>query len=201
MSERDYSYTDYSYTVDFSNTTIDTLDRAREFFQAMGCSSFHMTREYPERLEEYRKLGISEETEREWTLDNIARGVARLGDRKATKPSQLWQVHSRMEDLVQLLKTSEALRLIYEATEEIAPRVAKRSKILLAETIIGRSALTYRSGLVFLAHDLGEEAIAQRLAEIAVELATSSRDAGSEPERSQDALDKCGEIRTVLGLT
>lgn len=183
--------------MDFATTTIDTVDRAKEYFQAMGCNSFHMCREYPERYNEYRSLVISKELEREWTCEAFAQVAARLSNR-ATKPSDLWHIHSSMDDLVRNLKTSESLRQIYDATEAIAPLLPTRSKVLVAETIIGRSHIRYRSGLIFLAYDLNEGAISRHLSEIAVELATASRDSGVEPERSQRALDTCGRIRKIL---
>ncbi len=191
---------DNLYLMDFSTTTIDTIDRAREYFQAMGCSSFHMSREYPDRYDEYCRLAVPNETEREWTYEAVAQAAARLGS-TTTKPSELWQIHSRMEDLVQQLKTVDSLRQIYEATEKIAPRLPKRSKHLVAETIIGRSRIKYRSGLVFLAYELNEKATSQRLSEIAADLSTSARDSGTEPERCQVALDTCAEIRRILGFT
>lgn len=186
--------------MDFAKTTIDTTDRAKEYFQAMGCSSFHMSREYPSRYDEYRRLAISEELELEWTSEAVAQAVSNLNNRK-TKPSDLWHIHSQMEDLVQQLKTVESLRQIYEATQGIALRLPKRSKVLVAETIIGRSSIKYRSGLIFLAYDLHEEAISRYLSEIAADLAAASRDSGAEPERSQAALDTCEEIRKMLGFT
>jgi len=185
--------------MDFSTTKIDTIERAKEFFQSLGCSSFHMSREYPNWYDEYRKLGISREIEREWTSDSLAQSAAILRNKK-TKRRDLWHIYARTEELVQSLKSPEALREIYEVTEHIGSRLPKRSKVLVAETIIGRSAIKYRSGLIFLASELNELAIARRISEIATQLATSARDSSTEPERSQAALDKCNEIRAMLGL-
>jgi hypothetical protein len=185
--------------MDFATTTIDTLDRAKEYFQAMGCSSFHMSREYPDRYDEYRSLAISKEVEREWTCEEVAQATAKLNNRK-TKPSDLWHIHSGMEALVQQLKTVDSVRQIYEATKTIVPRLPKRSKVLVAETVVGRSRIKYRFGLVFLAYDVNEEAVSRHLSAIATDLATSARDSGTEPERAQAALDTCAEIRRILGF-
>ncbi len=185
--------------MDIATTKIDTITRAKKYFQAMGCSSFHMSREYPDRYHEYRRLAISEKLEREWTCEAIACAATKLNNRK-TRPSDLWHIHSQMEDLVQQLQTVDTLWQIYETTERIVPRLPKHSKVLVAETIVGRSHIRYRSGLVFLAYDLNEKAIFRHFSEIANDLATLSSDNDSDPERRQAALDTCEEIRKILGF-
>jgi len=48
---------------------IRTIEQAKEFFKAMGCSHFHMDRELPKRSQEYKLLNISKQTEAEWRFE------------------------------------------------------------------------------------------------------------------------------------
>ena len=45
------------------NKPLTTLEDAKRYYQAMGCSHFHMAREYPEPYQEYRTLKIAESVE------------------------------------------------------------------------------------------------------------------------------------------
>jgi hypothetical protein len=97
--------------MDFSTTTLETLESAKEFFQAMGCSAFHMSRDYPVRYAEYLKLDVPKEKQLEWIRDSVAQAAASLNS-TTTKPSHLWHIHCSMEELVQSLGTVESLRQI-----------------------------------------------------------------------------------------
>ena len=55
----------------FDNTKIQTIEDAKRYFQSMGCSHFHMSREYPERYTEYEALEITKAQETEWRQDEI----------------------------------------------------------------------------------------------------------------------------------
>lgn len=186
--------------MDFSAKPINSTKRAKAYFQAMGCSSFHMSRGYPERYDEYCRLGITTETENEWTRESVEDAFGSLC-KTSTKKADLWHIHSRMEDLVQQLKTEDALVRIFVATETIVDRLSNRSKLLVAETIDGRGLPKHRQGLVFLAHDLNHTDIAKRFSEVALSLISSAINAGIEPERSGRALETCKEIRQILGFT
>jgi len=48
------------------NKAIKTLDDAKEFYHALGCNSFYMQREYPERYEEFLSLNISRHILLKW---------------------------------------------------------------------------------------------------------------------------------------
>ena len=50
---------------------IKTVEQAKEYFGAMGCSHFHMGREFPQRYDEYRKLNIPKQTETEWQKEQF----------------------------------------------------------------------------------------------------------------------------------
>jgi hypothetical protein len=183
--------------MDFHTTKINTVERAKQYFKAMGCNYFHMCREYPDRYNEYLKLALPKKLEREWTNAEIAQASVKLNNLE-TNPNDLWRIHSDMENLVQQRKTKAALRVIYEATKIVATRLPKRTKVIVAETIVGRSQIRYRSGLIFLAYDLNEITISRHLSEIAIDLSSSTRGSCTEPKRCQRALDNCAAIRRIL---
>ncbi len=186
--------------MDFENRPIDSIERAKAFFRAMGCSHFHMGREYPQRYEEYQSLSIPKRLEREWTYEALYGHIDALRS-SATEPGRLWWRHSRAADLVQQLSVEDALELIHEVTEEIVDRLPVRTKVVVAETINGRGMIEYRhTGLVFLAHRLGRPDLAKRFSEISLALSLSAKDAGIEPERCDRAIETCCEIRRMLGF-
>jgi hypothetical protein len=49
-----------------STQNIRNLEDAESFFLSMGCSYFHMEREFPEQYAQYRSLSIPDETETKW---------------------------------------------------------------------------------------------------------------------------------------
>ncbi len=183
--------------MDFTTTKIDSAERAMAFFQAMGCRAFHMSREYPERYDEYKQLAIPRATEREWTYDSMNKMFNELRASN-TKRSDLWSLHSSMETLAQDLKTEDALQQVYEATEAIVDRLPNRSKLLVAETINGRGAFEFRTGLIFLAQGLNRQDLVERFLEISLGLIAAAKNAGIEPERCDQALETHREIRKIL---
>ena len=50
---------------------IVTVEQAKEYFMKMGCSHFHMAREFPQRYEEYKQLEITKQVEINWILERF----------------------------------------------------------------------------------------------------------------------------------
>ena len=57
--------------MNFTNEPINNIEQARKYFIAMGCSHFHMTREYPQRAKEYIELDIDPEIESKWRKEEF----------------------------------------------------------------------------------------------------------------------------------
>ncbi|MBN1907209.1 MAG: hypothetical protein JW927_19170 [Deltaproteobacteria bacterium] len=186
--------------MDFTKKAIDSIGQAKEYFKEMGCSHFHMSREYPERYDEYINLNILKSVEIEWSNESVNELFEKIHDPN-TKKTDLWWLHSRLEDLVQFLKTVEVLQKIFKATEFIIGQLPNKDKLLVAETINGRSEIGFRSGLIFLAYDLKEKIIARRLAVISTDLINSAKERNIDQGRCDRAMSTCNKIKKKLGLS
>jgi hypothetical protein len=151
---------------------LTTLEQAEEFFKSMGCSSFHMSREYPERYGEYKNLKISKEIEQQWTIDEFNRYYAKIME--TTNNEDLWNYHSRMYDLFVNVKTEKNLIKMRDITKDILPKVPNEHKVLVAETINGRTAKEARSGLIFLSYDMNNKAIAKEFVDLSLQFSKYS---------------------------
>ena len=148
------------------DTPILSLPEAKRYFQAMGCASFHMAREYPERYDEYRALGISKATETEWASEDILSKFRELENSEGTvKP--LWAAHSSLADLVLAWRFDHYLERLLKATLTIEDRLGQFDRLLMAETIVGRQRLNYRSGLIFRSQDFGRVDLARGFSDAA----------------------------------
>lgn len=145
-----------------------TKDDAKSYFQAMGCSHFHMSREFPERYSEYKALNISGDTEIEWKEESLKEAAESVEDVAA---KDIWWVHSRMEDLAKGLSTIEALEIVFQFTQRIEEKLTPTGKMLVSETICGRQDIKFEPGLIFLAHNLNREDIAREFCRIAIKFA------------------------------
>lgn len=125
------------FTREFETRALRGLDDARRFFQSMGCTTFHMVRENEERHAEYRAMAIAQETEREWILDALSKLCAWMHD-PTTDADELWNLHSHAADLTTYHRSPDAVERFVAATDAIVPRLAGDSRVIVAETLVGR---------------------------------------------------------------
>ncbi len=204
-------------------TPLRTIEQARDFFREMGCSHFHMAREYPERYQEYQHLQISEQLETEWRKERFQEYFADITGLTNT-PSTLWQIYSSMYDLYENLKTEEELSQLLEVTYRIQDKVPPDQRVIVAETINGRTSQPGRSGLIYLSYDMGnvttareflelslrfseyqdndmdETALAQLYSAIPLQFLRHKDYTSHHRERCQKTTNRCLEIRNELGL-
>lgn len=147
-------------------TPITNLPEARRYFQAMGCSSFHMSREYPERYHEYCVLKISPAIEAEWASEDVANKLSQL-ESEETQTDELWSIHWRLAQIAGDWELENYLDRLLEVTIALEPRLSKFDKLLVAETIVGRPHRKYPRGLIFQSSDSGRPATARGFADIA----------------------------------
>jgi hypothetical protein len=178
---------------------IENRDDARRFFQAMGCSHFHMWHDYPRRHDEYCSLGIETTLENEWRWDAILSLAARLVD-SATRNEDLWYLHFSLGSLCEAQGDAASATKIHEVTEQIVSKLNVRDGLLVAGTINGTAAYTLDSGLVFLASKCGLRSIAQELADHSLRLAQRARSRNVEPEQAQVEIEKCFAIKKKFFL-
>lgn len=181
------------------DTPLNTLEDAKRYFQEMGCSHFHMCREWPAKYDEYRRLGISKEQEIEWTADVCREAIGKLkgGD---LKPKDLWAPHSELARLIEGAELWELLEDVYEVTLAVEARLTPNGRMLVAETIVGRQEIQYRGGLIFWSHDSGRTVLAARFAAVARRLAAGPFDTEADHERAQAALARVAQIERACGL-
>ena len=176
---------------------IRSIDDAKYYFKQMGCSHFHMAREYTDRYKEYKLLNISKQTEIEWKLEQLDEYYKRI---MVENDDNLWIVHSSMDDLVETLKNEYALGKILEVTRFIREKVPLNDRVIVSETINGRSDRKYRSGLIYLSYDLKNISAAKEFAELSLHYATYIENKTREKERCCRATYLCNAITEELKL-
>jgi len=179
--------------------SIKTIEQAKEYFTIMGCSHFHMMREFPQRYDEYKKLKISEQTEFEWRKGSFYETSSDIRDN--TDRSFLWILHSNMYDLYAELRAKEELIEMLEVTKYIRDKVPTRDRVLVAETIIGRTVRKARKGLIYMAYDSGNIMAAKEFAELALHFSSfNSWKLLDRWGRCQVSTQVCQDIKRELGL-
>ncbi len=181
-----------------NNGSIETLQDAQEYFKSMGCSHFHMSRDDPQRYNRYKELNISERTETEWRekqFDDYYTSIMNgMGD------LELWNIHSRMYELLEFLKNENTLSKMLEVTQNIRDKIPLRDRIIVAETINGRSGGKTRSGLIYLAYDLKSIPTAKAFTKLSLCLSTYHPRENRGLARCLSATLNCFWIKLRLGL-
>ena len=149
------------------------ISEAKDYYQSMGCSHFHMSRENFSKYDAYTALEISKEQELEWRSESIDQLRSELSP-SAINPRDLWAIHSRMSDMVIDQKTLASLRIMIESTEAIEDRLSPQEKVIVSETINGRSDFKYKDGLIFLSLELNDRDIAKRFSDASLRLGQSA---------------------------
>ena len=177
---------------------IKSIQQAKEYFRAMGCSHFHMAREFPLRYEEYKGLNISKQQETEWRTERLDEYYTHIMNNEKGNP--IWIVHSNMAELVETLKTDKALEKILNVTHYIHDAVPFEDRVIVSETINGRAHRQSRRGLIYLAFDLNKIHIAKSFIELSLHFSTYIHQKSRDFERCQTAAKLCNDIKAELGL-
>jgi hypothetical protein len=178
---------------------IKTIQQAKEFYKAMGCSGFHMYREYPERYREYQRLHISKQTEIEWEKEEFDRYYVSIMDN--TNPSSLWMIHSSMESLLYSLKSETTLMKMLEVTQFMRDKVPLNERVIVAETINGRTVRKARMGLIYLAYDWNNIPVAKAFIELSLHFSAYYDEQDNQGiERCRNAIKLCNDIKRELKL-
>jgi hypothetical protein len=144
---------------------IQTLEQARAYFEAMHCSLFHIHREDSARSSEFSALHISEQTLEEWMHDYSDKSLSTLTTGICPR-DELWSLHVNLADVVCSLSSPALVERFYEATCLIQCRLTQFDKLLVAETLVGRSANQNKSGLIFRSQQMNRPDLAQKFAEL-----------------------------------
>jgi hypothetical protein len=178
---------------------VKTLEDAERYFKAMGCSHFHMSREYPARYSEYQFLQVNKRTEAEWIEEEIWAAVDLLG-KATTEWSDLWAIHTRLTDLVVRNGFEGFLECVLAATSKIEARLPQFDKLLVAETIVGRQKPEYRPGLIFRCHDSARQDQAHGYYRLGRRLVNKVFQSQEHEQRRQDLLAALAVTATCCNL-
>lgn len=125
-----------------------TLEEAKEFFVSMGCSSFHMCRENPNLYEEFRNLQINFDILETWKQEQLIKYFKLLEHPN----DDSWNIHSRIIDLLNntTSKKNENAEKLIKVMERLVGAISKKSAILIAENMAGRTSDFHDGGFCFL---------------------------------------------------
>jgi hypothetical protein len=177
---------------------ITSLEQARNFFTGMEGSPYQMARDFPQRYDEYKRLNISKETEQSWREEILTHHFNKI--KESQDVERLCHIHSDMESLYVDLKTDRALMTMLEATQYIQEKVPMQKRVLVAETINGRTVRSARQGLIYMAFDSGNIAAAKAFIELSLHYSTYDGKDTYGIERSRKAFQLCNDIKNELGL-
>lgn len=124
------------------NIPITNLERAKDYFYAMGCSHFHMSRESWDRYDEYRALSIDKETEKKWLREKLDK----IFNHFPFGSNNSWSTFSYLCEHVHSEK--DYLDKIVDIAEKEITLTPKNNKHLIISSITGSSSIPTHGGLI-----------------------------------------------------
>lgn len=168
-----------------------TFDEAKKLYINCNCSLFVMAREEKEAYDEYRLLNISRTTEEEWRYELF------LSLWEQFKNDRSGNLFNRMYNLLENRHNKKNLLIMEEALYKVNYENPKMNACI-SETVLGRKALSERSGMVFWAYDLGEQEIAKNLLQFVKKLLTIQIFDEKILDRFEKGMKKCDLIASEL---
>lgn len=168
------------------------LEEAKELYLKYNCSLFGMARE-ENRYEEYRNLNIPKAVEEEWRNEVFHTLKEQL---KVTGTAKLF---NRMCDISDCKHNKERLLDLIQALKDVRYDDLKMNAVI-SETILGRKALSVRSGMVFGAYDIGEPKLAKELLTFVLDLLDSQEVDSDLTARYDSDRKLCHEIAAELNI-
>ena len=151
-----------------------TIHEAKAFFISMGCSAFHMCREYPDKYTQYAALNISTSLEQQWIMESFSATYGKVLSEQCSEP--LWCRHSVCEKYMPMLKSRDFFTKMLDLTRFVASKEVDGNRVVIAETINGRRDNKFREGLIYGSYDCGMLEEAKEFATIALWLAENDRE-------------------------
>jgi len=125
------------------NIRIENLDQARNYYVAMGCSHFHLSRENFERRDEYYALKVPKLLEEKWRMEEF---LKRIDSFKSIETDQIGLSFLTMDNLVgnydfyheQMLQLADSFK------DKLTPEQAQ----FIINAIIGTNRCKSHGGLI-----------------------------------------------------
>lgn len=143
--------------MDFTNEPINDIEQAKKYFIAMGCSHFHMTREYPQRAKEYIALDIDPEIESEWRKEEFEK---KLGNFQTIKPSEYGAYLRNLDSMIE--RKEFYLERLFELVIKIQEKLPNEQIGFILSTIIGNNGTKSKGGLIQKSYDLKRKDLAEK---------------------------------------
>lgn len=172
------------------------LSNARQFFEQMWCSHFHMSRDYPSKYEQYLALGISKEQECNWRRERIDAMAKELSDATSAE----WQSFTQFDSVCEYQGDIQSLQLLNRIAGVVRDKLPPKGGLIVAELLIGISAYHYNCGAVYFAVALDQKAIARQLVECAEVLIERAKTRRVAPPRVQKNIERCIAVRNHFKL-
>ena len=170
-----------------------TIDEIKSIYFQYDCSLFAMAREDQIAFEQYRALKLPKKIEAEWKkelLTTLFEQLKEIGD---------IAIFMRIDNIMENFTNKESLIIMKNALNYIRFDNLKQ-KLCVAESLIGRSDITERSGMIFGAYDLGEKELAAEFMRSTIELLNNEANDDELKYRSESDMDDCIIIDKVLKL-
>lgn len=170
-----------------------TIEEARNIYKKNNCSLFVMAREDFDSYTLYKRLNIDKAVEQKWRKEMIADLADQLKENGDSK------IFNQLYDLSVSFFDEERLNLMMQSIDKIEIRDVATS-LCIAETIMGRKALSVRSGMIFWAYDIGAKESAITLVKKVLTFTNIRTNDLEVEERARRDREKIKEIVNVLGL-
>ena len=170
-----------------------TIDEIKSIYFQYDCSLFALDREGQIAYNQYMALKLPKKIEAEWKKELLITLFEQL---KETGDSFTF---NRMYHIIENFKNKESLFIMKDALKYIRFDNLEE-KLCVAESLIGRSVITERSGMIFGAYDLGEKELAAEFMRSIIELLNNEANDDELKYRSESDMDDCIIIDKVLKL-
>lgn len=175
-----------------------SLEKAKEWFFTYNCSRFVMGREDHQKYQLYASLNIDKALENEWREEQLTLLYKNI--EKHNNKQKTCITFNQMYDLFENINNDKSLTIMIMVLERGVDTLEEKDKIVIAETIIGRKVRRCRSGLIFMAYDLGAVDKASLFAQYALELLEGVFEDIKLKKRAESAKKECAEIMKELSL-
>lgn len=179
------------------------IQDAEIYFKKYNGQSFHMQREDPARFEAYKILNIAQTTKEKWVKElflEYKNEITNMRDLNSSfvKPSDNFQKMSWLKfgRIIDLTQSYPAMReALYSLVSKERAKILPSERVIVAESLIGRGHLKFRSALPFYCYEDNQKILAQNFLSLAETLILEGKKAGHAIDRHDEALKRITKIR------